>query len=120
MKRAILAVAASFLVISLAACGGDDDGKKAAGTSTTGKTPPQGTKSIDNQAACERWASSISCGQFDPQQTIPCSGYAQQTGCDLSGYFDCLTENFKCSDFGGMKTPDASGWTKCTSLATCQ
>lgn len=78
--------------------------------------------SADNVGACEGYVSqinSLECfggAQLDPMTT--CSGY-ESTSCDISEYFDCLTENTQCMDVGGVSVPDTSGTASCAALARC-
>jgi len=59
--------------------------------------------------------SSITCGSFDPSTVVQCDSYANLT-CDISGYFDGLTQNFKCTN----DIPDPSGLTAWIDKAKCQ
>ena len=68
----------------------------------------------DNVAACEEWIESLNCGEYDFSSTLDCSIY-ESTECDISDYFDCLTENTECID----GVPDMTGWLSCLSKATC-
>lgn len=77
----------------------------------------------DNRASCEAYVeqiNSLECfsgsAMLNPQTT--CSGY-DSTTCDISGYFDCLTDNTECMTVGGVSVPDTSGIASCASLATC-
>ena len=69
---------------------------------------------VDNVDACEAWVDAYECGGFDIGQSLNCDLYADAT-CDLSDYFDCLTDNTSCTN--GF--PDTSGWPACVDLATC-
>ncbi len=101
MKKILSVLFVCLFSFGMLACGDDDGGSSA-----------------DNKAACEKWVKTISCGTFDATKSISCSAYSS-TACDISGYFDCLTNEFKCKDVSGTKIPDMSGWSKCTSKATC-
>jgi len=68
----------------------------------------------DNVGACEDWIASLDCGDYDPGSVITCSVY-EDYPCDISDYFNCLTEKGTCTD--GVY--DASGWAECTDLAQC-
>ncbi len=79
--------------------------------------------SADNVAACEGYVqqiNSLECysgaARLDPGSTC---GAFDDTDCDISDYFDCLTENTTCMSIGGMSVPDPSGTASCQSLANC-
>ncbi len=91
MKKIMSTVASMFAVGLLAGCGGHD-----------------------NVAACEEWVKSVSCGNVDVSTMVQCKTY-ENTTCDISPYFDCLSTNTKCSN-GQL---DSSGWMQCASKATC-
>ena len=93
--RKVLALTILGCVFFLSACGGD---------------------SFDNVAACKTWLSKTSCGSFDFSTAVSCDGYSSTTTCDLAPYFDCLTSNTSCAN----GVPNMSGWTQCTSKASCQ
>ncbi len=106
MKKVLSVLFVCLFCFGIMACGDDDD---------------NGGSSFDNKAACEKWVKSIKCGtSFDPAKTVSCSAYGAVTTCDIADYFNCLTTEFKCKDVSGTKVPDTSGWTKCTSKATCK
>ena len=84
-------VATATLALGLAACGG-----------------------TDNVAACNDWLEASSCGETDFSQFVNCSAY-ENTSCDISDYFDCLTTNTTCTD----GVADTSGWSACAAEATC-
>ena len=67
-----------------------------------------------NVESCESWIDSQNCGDYDFSGDIVCSSY-EELECDISGYFDCLSDNTSCD--GDM--PDISGWSACLSQATC-
>jgi hypothetical protein len=69
---------------------------------------------VDNVAACDELIESLECGGADFGQYVSCSSYASLS-CSLVDYFECLSDNFACSD--GVFDP--SGWTSCASLAMC-
>ena len=71
--------------------------------------------SVDNQAACESLLDALECGELDLSSMVPCDQYGALT-CDIADYFTCLEDNFACTD--GVF--DASGWTECLDLATCE
>ncbi len=75
-----------------------------------------GCQSADNVASCESWLDAVSCGEYDFSTAVDCSIY-EDVECDISDYFDCLTDNTTCDEATGI--PDTSGWTSCTDLATC-
>jgi hypothetical protein len=73
--------------------------------------------SPDNAAACQDYidkVNTLDCYK-SAKFTFDCSVY-DQTDCDISDYFECLTTNTKC-DANGI--PDVTGTTQCTSKATC-
>jgi hypothetical protein len=85
---------------------GDDDGQA---ESDDGSTAP------DNVGACQAWVDAYDCGGFDIGQSLNCDQYAQ-VQCDISEYFECLTDNTTCT----MGFPNTSGWTACVDLAMCE
>ncbi len=110
------------------ACRGDDDGTDEMTTVTT----PEGggdqgapanaeaeddedDDAVDNVAACERLAESVSCGGIDLTATLGCEGYAD-IECDMVDYFDCLADTLSCVD--GF--PDPSGIAACVDMDTCE
>ncbi|HET6584477.1 MAG TPA: hypothetical protein VFG69_13540, partial [Nannocystaceae bacterium] len=74
-----------------------------------GSAPP------DNVAACEAWIEGFECDGFDIGQTLHCDEYAGFE-CDISDYFECLTDNTTCT----MGFPNTSGWAACIDLAMCE
>jgi len=70
----------------------------------------------DNVASCNEWLESASCGDFDFSASVDCSVY-ENTDCDISEYFECLTANTSCDE--GTGVPDVSGWGQCAAKATC-
>jgi len=72
--------------------------------------------SADNVASCEAWVDSVSCGTTDFSTLVNCSVY-EETTCDISDYFTCLTDNGTCDEATGVY--DSSGWAQCASQATC-
>ena len=72
-----------------------------------------------NVEACEGYVASLSCGDFDVTTLYGddfCSAY-ENTECDISEYFDCLTASVECDDANSILTVDAAG--ECASKATC-
>lgn len=69
---------------------------------------------VDNVAACEDFVDAFQCGTSDLGQFVMCDSYAT-AACDLTAYFDCLTEHTGCN----AGNPDTSGWMQCTDLGTC-
>jgi hypothetical protein len=116
MRRTRIFTALVFAGL-LVACGGDDGNPSGpSGQEAIGG----GAESIDNVAACNAWLDSLEgCGDFDASTVIDCSTYDTLTACDITPYFDCLTQNFKCSDVGGTQVPDTSGWQQCLDKANC-
>ncbi len=71
---------------------------------------------FDNVQACQDWLDAYSCGEYDFSDSVDCGLYSNY-GCDVSDYFDCLTENTFCDEETGV--PETSGWTNCTDYADC-
>ncbi len=88
----------------------DDDGGEG------GMNAPMST-GAQNVAACEEWLASMSCGDTDYSTLVSCDAYEEIT-CDVSDYFDCLTENTTCDEDLGVA--DLTGWTVCTDYAVCE
>ncbi len=70
-----------------------------------------------NVQACEEWVEAVSCGEYDFSTSVDCSVY-EDSACDISDYFDCLTDNTICDEETGV--PDMSGWGECTDYASCE
>ena len=70
-----------------------------------------------NVAACEDWVASMECGDTDYSTLVTCSSYSETT-CDISEYFDCLSDNTTCDEDLGVA--DTTGWADCTDLAVCE
>jgi len=68
----------------------------------------------DNVKLCQDFEAQIKCGDYDVSTQIDCSIW-KSTSCDIGPYWDCLTNNFKCTD----NVPDKSGWATCQSLENC-
>jgi hypothetical protein len=71
----------------------------------------------DNVGACEDWLDAVECGDYDYSTVVDCSTY-EDYDCDVSAYFDCLTDNTVCDESTGV--PDTSGWTACASELECK
>lgn len=71
---------------------------------------------VDNVEACESWLEATSCGTTDFGLFIDCSIY-EDTECDISAYFDCLTDNTTCDEATGVA--DVTAWSMCASKAQC-
>ncbi len=69
-----------------------------------------------NVSACEDWLASMSCGDTDFSTLVSCDVY-QDTTCDVSDYFTCLTDGTTCDEATGVA--DMTGWADCATLATC-
>ena len=125
-KRASLVL---LIALCLAAgpvgCGDDDDddseggdGDSGDGDSGDGDTGDgdTGDGDTDNVGACNNWKSAVSCDGADTSalDALDCSTY-ENVACDISAYFDCLSDNTKCN--GGQL--DLSGWSSCANLAMC-
>lgn len=67
-----------------------------------------------NVTACEEFLDEVSCGDFDFNTVVDCSIY-KQTTCDISDYFDCLSDELTCTD----GVADTSGWASCVDEAEC-
>ncbi len=78
---------------------------------------PGGTGGYDNVQACEDWLDTVSCGEYDFSASVDCSVY-EDYPCDISDYFECLTDNTACGKETGMS--DMSGWSACSHLASCE
>lgn len=72
------------------------------------------SEDFNNEAACQDWIDAFSCGDTDISSSVDCSLYAD-VDCDVSDYFNCLTENTTCE----MGVVDITGWSACYNLATC-
>ncbi len=72
--------------------------------------------SVDNVAACDEWLASLQCGDYDFSGVVDCTVYSE-TACDISGYFDCLTDATDCDEDLGIV--DTTGWADCAEEATC-
>ena len=71
----------------------------------------------DNAAACQEYVDKVNtldCYK-SVKFTTDCSAY-DNTDCDISDYFNCLTDNTKCDAMGN---PDSSGTSQCASKAQC-
>ncbi|MEQ1501743.1 MAG: hypothetical protein ABMB14_05905 [Myxococcota bacterium] len=72
-----------------------------------------------NVTACEDYVASLACGDFDVTSLYGddfCSAY-EETTCDISEYFNCLTDSVACDDATSVLTVDAAG---CASKAVCE
>lgn len=69
---------------------------------------------LDNVGACKEWVAAVDCGTFDAEGTIPCDSFGNLT-CDIGDYFDCLADNFTCTDGHA----DTAQWSKCIDYASC-
>jgi hypothetical protein len=109
-----MAVMALCLALGPVACGDDDDDGDKGGDGDNGG---DGDGSADNVAACNSWKDAVSCEGADLSilNQLDCSTY-NMYACDISAYFDCLTENTKCNG----SALDVSGWTGCQNLIDCQ
>lgn len=67
-----------------------------------------------NAEACQAWLDDFECGTTDLSQYLDCAVF-EETPCDVSSYFACLTDNTTCSD----GVADTTGWTDCISYAGC-
>ena len=126
----------AWMALCLAAgpmgCGGDGDqsgdGDNGDGDNGDGDNGGDGDQSgdgdhggdgdsPDNEAACNNWKQAVSCEGADLSilNMLDCSTY-DSYACDISAYFDCLTENTKCNG----SVLDVSGWTGCQNLAVCK
>ena len=68
----------------------------------------------DSFTSCKEFRRSLECGAWDAAATVDCSKYEFYT-CDVSAFFDCEKESFKCVD----GSPDTTGWAACVSKDTC-
>ena len=76
-----------------------------------------GDGDTDNVAACNDWKNAVSCTGADLTvlNMLDCSMY-DSYACDLSAYFDCLSDNTSCNG----SVLDITGWTNCYNLVACQ
>lgn len=74
------------------------------------------TPAEKNVAACETWLEAMTCGDYDYSTVVDCHVY-DDYGCDVSDYFNCLTENTVCDEATGVA--DTTDWTECAYLADC-
>jgi hypothetical protein len=77
-----------------------------------------GSPGANNVAACNKFAAALKCGSFDYTANYMCSSY-ENTTCDISAYFDCLTPKYSCVD-GGFDSAKYATIADCTSKATCK
>ncbi len=99
----------------------DCEDEDCAGSSecAAGSSDPQDTGNeagFDNVQACKDAVASMECGAYDFSTSVDCSVY-EEHDCDLSEYFDCLTDNLVCDEKTGV--PDLSGWNGCGELFAC-
>lgn len=78
----------------------------------------------DNRSACLAYVETINAlpcvtgaTRQDPNTFCPAS--LDATGCDVSSYYDCLSDAVMCRDLGGMSVLDPSSTTRCT-MTTCR
>lgn len=76
-----------------------------------------GGSGFDNVAACDETLANFSCGDVDFAALIDCSAFADRT-CDLTTYFDCLTDNFVCEE-AASPAFDVSNWETCAEMTVC-
>ena len=69
-----------------------------------------------NVDSCESWVASMECGTTDFSSLVGCEAY-EDYDCDVSDYFNCLSENTTCDEDLGV--PDVLGWSECIALAEC-
>jgi|GEM_PF-5073181 len=74
---------------------------------------------FDNVGACESFLDATACGEFNPATSIDCTAY-EPARCDISAYFDCLSDEFVCDGSTDPATADTSGWAACEELAVCE
>ena len=70
-----------------------------------------------NVEACDDWLASMACGDTDFSGLIDCGVY-EETTCDVSDYFTCLSDNTTCDEDAGIA--DTTGWADCVSKASCE
>jgi hypothetical protein len=121
MKIRMSLVAAALLVLGgvVVGCGSDSTGGDTTNSGDTkGSGDTNGGGSTDNVQACKDFYNGLQCGaSFDASSyAATCSSYDESSyPCDLSGYFNCLDDAFKCTN----GVPDVSGWQGCSSKAVC-
>lgn len=72
---------------------------------------------VNNVAACEDWAASVSCTDHDFTAMVDCSRF-DGFECDTTDYFDCLTARTTCDASTGEV--DTSRWLECEPTLPCE
>lgn len=93
MKKFMLTIATLVTVVTLAGCG------------------------ADNVASCNKWKEKVKCGTVSVD-AVNCDAY-KNTTCDISAYFDCMSDAYVCKD-GQYDTTKLANATSCASKATCK
>jgi hypothetical protein len=118
-KRLLLGALLSLGLFAVG-CGddGDDgDNKTSNNNSNGGDGDGDGDKNSgthDNVKACNDWKAAVQCSDLSSLNALDCGQYAN-VACDISAYFDCLTDNTKCNN----DVLDVSGWGACASMVSC-
>ena len=77
-----------------------------------------GSPGANNKAACEAFVQNVKCGTVDISAQVPCTSY-ENTTCDISAYFDCLSAAYVCVN--GMYDPaKLATASACQSQAVCK
>lgn len=94
MKKLFILAATAAVLFAMTACG----------------------TSFDNEKACNDWKAKVSkCGATDVTTGVKCEVHKNVTTCDISSYFKCLTDNYKCT----KDVADISKWPSCAAKAKC-
>ena len=78
----------------------------------------------ENQAACEAYVNTYNelpcvsdAVKFDVGSACaPLSNF----DCDVSEYYDCLSQSWACTEIAGISTPDANSISTCGTNPTCR
>lgn len=98
MKKLAVVLGMSVWVMGLAACGNS------------------------NESACKDYVKKVTaCGGIYAQTYNDswCSGF-KDTSCDVSAYFNCLSDGLGSCTNGNFSSADAAKLSACASKATCQ
>lgn len=79
---------------------------------------------FDNRGACMAYVNTVNdlpCVSTATELNAAalCPESLNNTTCDVSGYYDCLSEAYQCMNVGGTSVLDASRATSCT-MTTCR
>jgi hypothetical protein len=79
--------------------------------------PGQPPATADNVSSCKSFLQQVACGATSLAGQFNCQTYAAQT-CDLSPYFDCLSNHYVCTN-GSYDPVKLAGASECASKAVC-